>query len=375
MKVLFAVILVVHGLIHFMGAAKAFGVAELPQLTQPISKPVGLLWLLGGLLQFLTVATLFTFPRWWWWVGAVAVIVSQAVICTSWTDAKYGTIANLILLMGVIVGFLSYGPGSFQAQFDSAVEKGLQRITTQPTLLTEADLAPLPEPVQRYLRVTGSLGQPRVQNFRLRFRGQIRSGPAARWMKFTAEQYSFQDEATRLFLMRASSFGIPFEALHMFVGPSATMRVKAASLVQVVDSKGPDMDRAETVTLFNDLCVFAPAALVDRNIRWEPVDTRSLRAFYTNAGHTVSAELFFNEAGELIDFRSDDRLQSSPDGKTFTRTRWSTPVSGYRAFGPRRVSVHGEARWHPVGGEFTYGKFELEEIEYNLTIAAAGKSI
>ena len=32
-----AVLLAVHGLIHLMGFAKAFGYAQLPQLTQPIS--------------------------------------------------------------------------------------------------------------------------------------------------------------------------------------------------------------------------------------------------------------------------------------------------------------------------------------------------
>ena len=51
-------------------------------------------------------------------------------------------------------------------------------------------------------------------------------------------------------------FGVPFQAFHRFVGPSATIRVKVASVVMMVDAKGPEMDEAETVTLFNDLCVF-----------------------------------------------------------------------------------------------------------------------
>jgi len=37
MRVAFALALVVHGLIHLLGVAKAFGFAELPQLTRPIS--------------------------------------------------------------------------------------------------------------------------------------------------------------------------------------------------------------------------------------------------------------------------------------------------------------------------------------------------
>ena len=37
MTTIFAIVLVVHGVIHLLGFAKAFGLAELPQLTQPIS--------------------------------------------------------------------------------------------------------------------------------------------------------------------------------------------------------------------------------------------------------------------------------------------------------------------------------------------------
>ncbi|MEO8075870.1 MAG: hypothetical protein ABI818_06035 [Acidobacteriota bacterium] len=43
MKFLFALLLVLHGLVHLIGSVKAFGVADLPQLTQPIAVPLGLL--------------------------------------------------------------------------------------------------------------------------------------------------------------------------------------------------------------------------------------------------------------------------------------------------------------------------------------------
>lgn len=53
-------LLTVHGLIHLIGFAKAFGYAALPQLTQPISREWGMLWLLGS---GLVVATAVTRPR------------------------------------------------------------------------------------------------------------------------------------------------------------------------------------------------------------------------------------------------------------------------------------------------------------------------
>jgi hypothetical protein len=66
---------------------------------------------------------------------------------------------------------------------------------------------------------------------------------------------------------------------------------------------------------------------------WKPVDTLTARASFTNAGHTIHAELVFNEAGELTNFWSDDRYQMAPDGKSVKRVRWSAPLGRYRSAG------------------------------------------
>ncbi len=149
-------------------------------------------------------------------------------------------------------------------------------------------------------------------------------------MTFTGEQVNTYGSApSRLFLMDATMRGLPVDVLHVFVGRCATMRVKACSLVTMVDAAGPDIDRAETVTLFNDLAVLVPAALIDAPIAWQTLDDQHVRGAFTNGAHTVTAELIFNDAHELVDFISDDRLAASENGKSFTPKRWSTPLSGY----------------------------------------------
>ena len=365
MRIVFAIFLVAHGLIHLMGTAKAFRIVDVPQLTLPIDRPLGVLWLLAAAMLFVTAIVLFTWPQWWWVVGAAAIVLSQGVIVTSWGDARFGTIANVIVLAGVALGFLSQGPPSFRAAYDRDVAQGLGRAVATP-LLAEVDLAPLPAVVQRYIRLSGAVGQPRVQNFRARFHGQIRSGPDARWMSFTGEQYNFYDRPSRLFLMNASKFGVPIQAFHRFIGPSATMRVKLASVATIVDAKGPVMDEAETVTLFNDLCVFAPGALVDRRIQWQVIDPRTVTASFTNLRYTIRATLLFNDRGELTNFVADGRGAASTDGKSFTKMRWSTPLSDYREFGSHRLMGRGEGVWHAPAGDYAYLQFDLDAIEYNV---------
>jgi hypothetical protein len=96
------------------------------------------------------------------------------------------------------------------------------------------------------------------------------------------------------------------------------------------------------------------------------VDARSARARFTDEEQTISATLLFGNDGLLTNFISDDRSRSSPDGKTFTRLRFSTPTRDYRDFGPARLGSYGEARWLLPDGEFTYGEFELEKVTYNV---------
>jgi uncharacterized protein DUF6544 len=365
-----AAVLIVHGLVHAMGFAKAFGYATLPQLTQPISRELGLLWLLAGALVCASGVLLVARPRTGWIVGTVALVLSQIVIITAWRDAWAGTIANAVLLLAVAYGFLTEGPWSFRAQFDRDVVVGLSRpITT--SVVTDADVDRLPEPVRRYLRATGVVGRPRVHNYRLRFRGRIRSAPDARWMPFVADQQSFADEPTRLFLMRARMFGVPVSAFHRLVDGRATMQVKVAGAIPMVDASGDVMDRSEAVTLFNDMCLLAPGTLLDPNIAWETVDARTVSARFTNRKETIAATLLFSDDGLLTNFLSDDRSRSSADGKVFTRLRFSTPVRDYRDFGDARLAAHGEARWSLPDGEFTYGEFELVSVSYN--VSAGGR--
>jgi hypothetical protein len=365
MRWIVVVLLVVHGLIHLMGFAKAFGYAQLPQLTRPVSREMGVVWLAAGLLVVASAVMMVASPRSVWIVGGLALIVSQAVILAAWSDAKAGTILNVVLLLTATYGWFNYGPQSFRAQFDRDVSSGLER-SAKAAVVTEVDLTPLPEPVRRYLRATGAVGRPRVMNYRLHFQGRIRSGPGSRWMPFEADQQSFVDQPTRLFLMHARMFGLPVEVFHRRIGGHATMQVKIAGAIPIVDARGEVMDRSEAVTLFNDMCLLAPGTLLDPRIAWEPVDARTARARFTDGGQTIAATLLFGDDGLLTDFISDDRSRSSLDGKTFTRLRFSTPTRDYRDFGPARLGSYGEARWWLPDGEFTYGEFELQNVTYNV---------
>jgi hypothetical protein len=47
--------------------------------------------------------------------------------------------------------------------------------------------------------------------------------------------------------------------------------------------------------------------------------------------------------------------------------RFSTPITDYKNINGRNVLAFGEAIWHYPDGEFVYGKFKLQSIQYNLS--------
>jgi hypothetical protein len=291
------------------------------------------------------------------------------MILTSWSDASAGTVANLVLLLAVAYGYASQGPTSYRAEFRRRSQIALSEPIVG-EVVTEADLAELPDPVAAYVRQSGALGQARVRNFHATISGRIRGGATKPWMPFHGEQVNtLGTDPVRLFYIDATMLGFPLDVLHVFAGPSATMRVKAVSLFRMVNAAGPEMDQGETVTVFNDLCVLAPSALVAAPIVWETIDSHHVRGAFTRGEHTVSALLIFNDAHELIDFISDDRSAASSDGKHFVQQRWSTPLRGYRSFGATRIATIGEGRWHAPDpeGEFTYIDFHVDDIVYNAT--------
>ena len=365
------VVLAGHGLIHLLGVVKGFGWAEVTQLEQPIGPGAGVVWLLAATLV-LTSAVLIAAqaPTWWWLVALLGAVASEVAIATSWSDAKYGTAANLILLLAAVYGFASLGPTSLHAQFrDRATEAVTDADAASEALVTEGDLADLPEPLAAYVRRSGAIGKPRVTNFSAHFHGRIRSGRDQAWMPFTGEQLNtYGPRPERVFIMDATRSGLPVTVLHSFRDATATMRAKVLSLFTVVNASGPEMDRGETVTVFNDLVVLAPSAIVDAPVRWTAVDAHHVRGAFTDGEQTVSAELTFDATHDLVNFVSDDRLRASTDGKSFTPQVWSTPLAEHRDTNGRRVLVMGEGRWRAPQPEglFTYVEFHVDDIAYNL---------
>ena len=214
LKYIFAFIVLIHGLIHFMGFAKAYSYGSITQLTKDISKSAGSLWFFVAML-FVIATVLFLLKKESWpYIAIIAAVISQILIITVWHDAKFGTTANLVIILVAVAAISSQ---RFEASFVKDVKLHLQNTNTHSTdLLTEIDIQSLPLPVQKYLRYCNVLNKPKVKNIKVIFDGQMRE-KGKDWFTFQSVQYNF------------------FE-------------IKLFGLFNVVNIKGVVINKAETVT-------------------------------------------------------------------------------------------------------------------------------
>jgi hypothetical protein len=359
MRIAFFTLLAIHGLIHAFGFVKAFDILDLKQLTKSISRPFGVLWLSGCILLVVT-AVMFAFKNGnWIWPGLIGVLISQTLIICFWQDAKFGTIANVIVLVGLIIEFATSG---YYFKYQNDVRIGLQqKAYFNKFNLTETDIADLPDPVKKYIRYSGSMGKPKVNNFKVEFTGKIRKDEQSAWMPFTSQQYNFMQTPTRLFFMKAVMKSLPVAGYHAFKDGHAFMDIRLLSLFKVQFQDGPEMDLSETVTFFNDMCCLAPAALIDKRITWLTVEGNNVKASFTNNHITVSAWLYFNDAGALVNFVSDDRY-SADAGRQLP---WSTPLKDYQQITGYTLMDNAETIYSYPDRDLCYGTFKLVSVNYN----------
>lgn len=357
------IVVVLHGLIHAIGFAKAIRSLKVNGPAEKISRVAGISWLLAATLFLATAVTSFLDYD-LWWIGAFAsLLLSQLLIISKWRDARWGTPINIALCVWAISGLLAW---NFKRDYADKVRDSIHEDTSAVvTLLEEKDIAHLPYAVQRYLRYCNVLHKPVVTNFKVCFRGRIRKNDGSGWMNFSSEQFNFIRSTRRFFFMDATMKHLPVSGFHCFNNASAFMDIRLASALRIVYESGPEMDTAETVTFFNDMCCLAPATLIDSRIRWFDADSEKVRTVFTNNGISISAWLYFNKDGALTNFVSSDRYATMNDG-SMKKLRWATPLKDYRMTSDTRLAHYAETIYTYPEGDFCYGEFRATAVAYNV---------
>lgn len=228
--------------------------------------------------------------------------------------------------------------------------------------LRRRDVSSLPEPMQRYFRRIGLVGEPAMTSASLEFKSAaMRRTRTADWAPVRFEQQNFVFPPTRLVHIRSESGLLRFEGRDAYFEGRGNMFIRVGGLLTVADMKGAEMDRAALVTFLAEL-PFLPSACLEPYVQWRALDLRRVEALLTHGGRTVRGVFEVEENGEISSFTTDDRYMI--EGKRRIRARWTASMSDYAQLDGLWLPTRVTATWHLPEGDFEYARARVGAVKY-----------
>jgi hypothetical protein len=370
LRFVFAFIVFIHGLIHFMGFAKELKLAQvngltgktLVPLTEGLSKGVGVLWLITCLLFLISAAAFLIRKEWWWMPGAIAVVLSQILIIIYWQDAKFGTILNVIVLVAIV---LSYGTWSFNRMVKNELKTFLLTPKTNRKIVREEMLSGLPSVVKNWLRHSHVIGKELTQTVHLRQTGELKTSPKGKWLSVNAEQYFTVEQPGFVWIadVKAAPF-IHLAARDKYQDGKGHMLIKMMSLFTVAEGKGKETDQGTLLRYLAEIIWF-PSAAISNYIKWEEVDSLSARGTMHYGDMTASGIFNFSAEGDMISFEAQ-RYYDRREGATLET--WLIKADEYNDFEGVRIPSGATVTWKFKTGDFKWLRLKITELKYNEVI-------
>lgn len=361
MRFVFAFLIMVHGLIHLMGFLKAFEFASTPQINQKISKTMGLFWLFTAILLFITAFFYLKKDR-WFFIAVLAIVLSQILIIMAWKDAKFGTIANAIILM---VCMSAYGNYVFSKKVSNETASLLKGVSVDnDSIITKENITHLPEIVQKWLQNSGIIAKEKMVSIWLKQQGELKTKPRGKWMSFEAEQYF--DVSNPSFVWSTEVNFMPMVKMigrDKFVNGEGEMLIKMAGLIPVVDvSKTEKINQAAMLRYMAEM-VWFPSAALNKYMTWESIDDISTKATFTINYKSVVGLFKFSSEGDFLSFEAQRYYGAEDDAPLET---WYVQSKSFKEFDGFKIPNKCEVIWKLKEGDFNWLNFEITDLKYNV---------
>ena len=229
----------------------------------------------------------------------------------------------------------------------------------------KARRAQLPPPIQRHLAYAITPHAPATRTARLRHEGTFRTGPEQRWFPISGEQYF--SIAHPGFVWFAGMHVAPLlwiQARDRLVGGRGDMLVKPLSAFAIADASGPEIDQGAALRWLAE-SVWFPYAFAGDAIEWASIDDHSARASLRHMGLPVNAVFEVDQEGRIAALHAE-RYRDLGGGRS-ALTPWSGRYTDYREFDGFRVPSGVEVTWNLPEGPFSYARFHITALEYNVT--------
>jgi hypothetical protein len=230
-------------------------------------------------------------------------------------------------------------------------------------VFSERDITFLPEPVQKYFKVCGYMGRPKIFNADVIWKKSfIKLSPEKGWTELETRQFNSVIEPVRIAYMKALS--MPLQVRDIYRDGQGHMYGKLFSLIPVVNAKGKEISQSSLITLFTEI-LFIPSYSLQSYIKWEPIDSVTAKARFIHKNINVTGTFHFDETGKFSRFETNDRYYNKKGGK-FIKKRFSAITDSYLEKNGVQIPNKVRIIWHLDNGDYDYFKGEIGNIIYNI---------
>lgn len=261
-----------------------------------------------------------------------------------------------LLIFCILITIIVFGKINFNLRFREQVKNlFIHSKNISGKIFTGDQLIDLPEPVQKYFKHVLKDGQLYISYVRLMHDGQFKTGLDKDWVDIKGEQYFTTD--TPGFIWKGTTK--TFTARDMYIADKGRLLVSLFSLLNVVDGQGEQFDQGEMLRWLAESVWFPTNLLPHKNLQWTPVDSLSARLSFDYNGLSLFYIIRFNANGEIAEMETKRYMDKNLE-------TWIIKLGNYEERNGIIIPTCAEALWRLEKGDFSYAKFKIKKIEYDV---------
>jgi len=280
---------------------------------------------------------------------------------------KIGVVVIGIFIFGILL-FLMFKSYSMNRMVENEID-GLIAEAKNIRVMTYSvkDIEGLPEPVQRYFRYALKDGQEYIRFASMKAVGKFRRPLQKQWTKMTTRQYFITKPLGMIFdaVMKQNAI-MWFDIRDKYYREKGGMFVNMLSGFNVLnESDVEELNNTTFLRCIGEAVMFPTSLLPSEYIKWEPINKDSAKAVVTDGNNKGIYKFYFNDAGEIVRYESDDRYERI-DGK-FQKAGSVAVRSHYKEIDGIKVPTKFLiTRILPDGTHEGFWKGEVTDIQFNV---------
>lgn len=280
---------------------------------------------------------------------------------------KIATVVIGIFIFGILM-FLMVNSISMNRMVENEIEELISEAKNIGVkTYSEKDIEGLPAPVQRYFRYVLKNGQEYIRFVDMKAEGKFRRPLQKQWAKTTTHQYFITKPLGMIFdaSMKQNSV-MWFDVRDKYYRKKGGMFVNLLSGFNILnESDVKELNKTTFLRCIGEAVMFPTFLLPSEYIKWEPIDKNSAKAIVTDGNNKGIYTFYFNDAGEIVKYESDDRYDRI-DGK-LQRVGSVAVRSDYKEIDGIKVPTKFLiTRILPDGIHEEFWKGEITDIHFNV---------